>query len=223
MLSTTGTTKWAYQTVAVQPGAYYTADSWAMNAAADTLLLRLSWYATDDGDGAAIESSDSLADLTGAAPGFRLLSTGAVQAPEGAHSARVRLLLQPATGDPTRAFFDDVHFDRVSGPGLSGPLGGPASSQASGGATTVGSTPAGGSAVLGSQSTPVGLVHVTSAPRTVPTTASGDGSSIPWLTLMIAVPALGIGAFAAEETIRARRSRPSEVSPGDSISRAKRH
>ncbi|MEO8458496.1 MAG: hypothetical protein ABI559_11885, partial [Chloroflexota bacterium] len=111
LLSDTVTTKWAYQTVVVEPAAWYDAEVWAMNqSAADTLFLRVSWYASPDGDGPAIDSADSTADLTGAAPGFRQLSTGAIQAPAGAHSARVRLLLQPGATTETAAFFDDVAF-----------------------------------------------------------------------------------------------------------------
>jgi hypothetical protein len=216
LLSTTEATKWAYQSVTVQPGAYYDAESWAMNASGgDTLLLRVSWYASDDGDGASIDSSDSTASVTGPAPGFRLLSTGAIRAPEAAHSARVRLLLQPAGGDPTHAFFDDVHFDRVTAPSAAN-HGGAVSSQTSGG-TTANENGAASTdpAVLGLQSTPGGPAHVTSVPGAIVTTPPSGGGSFPWLTLMIAVPALGIGAFAAEETVRYRRRRRTPVSPED--------
>ena len=204
--SDTTSTKWAYQAVAVEPGAYYSADAWGMNAsAADVLLLRVSWYAINDGEGTAIDSVDSTASVSGAAPGFRLLSTGPVQAPGNARSARIRLLLQPATGDPTRAFFDDVRLTRVSAPAVSNPRGGSVTSQNSGGTAPAGASNAAPFATaLGAESTPAGIVHITTVPRAVQSATTEGGSSIPWPALMISLPVVGIAALAAQETIRRR-------------------
>jgi len=204
--SDTTSTKWAYQAVTVEPGAYYSAEAWGMNAsAADVLLLRVSWYASNDGEGAALDSVDSVASVTGAATGFRLLSTGSVQASGNARSARIRLLLQPATSDATRAFFDDVHLTRVSAPAASNPRGGSVSSQNSGGTIPAGAsnaTPV--STPLGAQSTPGGIVHVTTVPRAAESAVKDGGSPIPWPALMISLPVVGIVALAAQETIRRR-------------------
>ena len=73
--SQTSSTKWTYEAISVTPGAYYAAEAWAMNTASgDTLLLRVSWYASDDTSGSAIGSAFSRRDR---APEVgRALSTG---------------------------------------------------------------------------------------------------------------------------------------------------
>jgi outer membrane biosynthesis protein TonB len=209
--SSTESTKWAYETVAVTPGAFYQAEAWAMNGAPnDSLVLRVSWYGSADGTGSALDDVDSRASITGAASGFRLLSTGAVQAPSAAHSARVRLLLQPSSAATTHAFFDDVRFGPVAAPN-----GGSTVSQVSGG-TSSGSSSAVGPVqptVLGANATPASLVHRTNAPRLAATSKSDDGSSFPWLPLLIAVPAAGIAAVVGGEALRHRRRQT--ISPSD--------
>jgi hypothetical protein len=203
--SSTASTKWTYQTVSVDPGDYYAAQAWALNTSpADSLVIRLSWYASEDASDAAIESIDSTASVTGNAPGFRPLSTGPVQAPAGAHSARIRLLLQPASADSTSAFFDDVRFghsDPVTG-AIVDPPSRPAASSAVD-AVAPGATPA-PAVALGVQGTPAIPVHVTPEPQSVAVTSGGD-ASFPWLVLLIAIPGVGLAAIAAEETIRHRR------------------
>ena len=203
--SDTSSTKWAYEAVGVVPGAYYSASAWAMAAAGDTVLLRVSWYSSNDASGAAIDSADSLSSVVGGAGEFRSLSTGPVQAPAGAHSARVRLLLQPASAAPTRAFFDDVSLQTdappVANPAAQATTHAALGSQPS--ARVAGPTPE----VLGAISTPVGVANVRpeGQDQSQPATLSGGGSSVPWLALAFLIPGLALGGLATEEVIRARR------------------
>ena len=103
--SSTSSTKWAYQTVRVQPGAWYKAATWA-RASQSEAFLRLSWYAAGDGSGRSIESSDST--LLVAGDEFGQLVTDAVQAPAEARTVKVRLMLRPSSADQGMATFDDV-------------------------------------------------------------------------------------------------------------------
>jgi hypothetical protein len=215
--SATSSTKWAYEAISVTPGAYYVAEAWAMNTAgADTLLLRVSWYASDDASGSAIDSADSLSTVSGDAGGFRQLSTGPVEAPANARSARVRLLLEPGSVAPTRAFFDDVSFGETAGPDSADPNGvvhTASTSRSSAAQPTGGAAPSvtpgpPSPTALGARATPAVLANVRPAKQELAQPGqSGGGSSTPWLALLIAVPAVGIAGFVAEEAIRLRRRR----------------
>ncbi|HKS91700.1 MAG TPA: lamin tail domain-containing protein, partial [Tepidiformaceae bacterium] len=101
--STTSSTKWLNQVVAVDAGAWYrlTAVARAENA---TAFVRISWYASADGSGSQLDSVDG-SETT--ASDWTALDTGSVQAPDDAESARVKLMLRPASGSG-RALFDDV-------------------------------------------------------------------------------------------------------------------
>jgi hypothetical protein len=112
LTSDTTATKWAYQTVSAQPGAYYEASVQAFaGPGAESAFLRLSWYASADGTGQAIASIDSLdAAVQATAGAFRRLTTGPVQAPADANSVKLRLMLRPASGEPAAAYFDDAQF-----------------------------------------------------------------------------------------------------------------
>lgn len=104
--SETASTKWVYQTVAVQAGAYYEASVDAFTASgAEEVFLRLSWYASGDGSGTAIDSADSTV-VSGDDGHFRRTTTGPVQAPSGAQTVKVRLMLRPSSEAPAAAFFD---------------------------------------------------------------------------------------------------------------------
>ena len=202
------------------PGAYYSADAWAMNTARDdTLLLRISWYGSDDASGSAIDSADSQATVTGDAGGFRLLSTGPLQAPANAHSARVRLLLEPASAAPTRAFFDDVSFGETAAPADSSDPNGSArptttsrhaGSQLSGGESSDPPAPE----VLAGEATPIRIANVRPAPRDLAQKGAAVAASLPWLALAILVPGVALGSFGAEEVVRARRQRKQPASEG---------
>jgi len=116
--SETSSTKWVYQTVTVQGGKAYILSGYALkdDPAVAAAYLRLSWYASPDGSGQAIDSADSTEHLTDDSPEFRLLTTGAVVAPAEAASAKARLMLDPAGEAPGSAYFDAVTFEETSLP-----------------------------------------------------------------------------------------------------------
>ena len=110
--SATESTKWMYQSVAVLAGESYAFGAWvnASDTAVARAFLRVSWYASEDAGGAAIGSADSTTGVTGGTPAFVALSTGAIAAPEGARSARLRVMLQPVSESPATIFVDDATF-----------------------------------------------------------------------------------------------------------------
>ena len=118
LTSETTATKWAYQTVQVNGGDFYQASAFARYTDADVkaVFVRVSWYASADGGGQALSLVDSETVLDTASPAFRALTTGPVAAPADARSARVRLMLRPASGAQARAYFDDVAFAQTSPP-----------------------------------------------------------------------------------------------------------
>jgi hypothetical protein len=105
-------TKWFYQVVPISPGGTYTFAGWAVKDDPNIyeIFLRISWYESVDGFGSEISHIDSTSSLTDDQPGYRFLSTAPVAAPEGAHSARVRAILVPATAQAATAYFDDMSF-----------------------------------------------------------------------------------------------------------------
>lgn len=210
--SATTSTKWVYQTVSVEPGAYYqTSVSGLKNdPASESLFLRLSWYASDDGAGSAITSVDSVEALEANAPAFRTLSTGPVQAPAGARSVRVKLMLRPVSASPAAGYFDDVRLTRVPPPAASqdtliaGRAAGPArrspAVQASAGAT-----PAARAAVF----TPVVPANVRARATPAPIPAAGEESGAGWLSyasVAVAVAAVGVAGFSHLRRRAERRS-----------------
>ncbi len=111
-LSTTASTKWLFQTVTVTGGGWYAAEGWAkVESGAAELFIRVSWYASSDGSGSSMNQVDSAVSGSGA---WAFLSTGSVQAPAGARSARVRLMLRPFGG--ASANWDDVLFTAAAEP-----------------------------------------------------------------------------------------------------------
>ena len=116
--SQTNSTKWVYQVVTVQGGSAYLLSGYALKAdpAVAGAYLRLSWYASPDGSGQAIDSADSTERLTDDSPQFRFLTTGAVVAPAEAASAKARLMLDPVGEAPGTAYFDAVIFEETALP-----------------------------------------------------------------------------------------------------------
>lgn len=109
LLSQTTSTKWLHQTVIVRGDAHYEASVDALAiAGSESVFLRLSWYASADGSGAAIDSVDSLEASSPTDASFVRLTTGVVAAPPEAGSAKVRLMLRPASGETATAYFDST-------------------------------------------------------------------------------------------------------------------
>jgi hypothetical protein len=113
--SRTTSTKWAFQTVSVEGGEAYILGGYALKNDANVqgAYLRLSWYASPDGSGKAIDSVDSTIRLTDDSPDFRFLTTGPVEAPSEAASAKVRLMLDPVSEVEGKVYFDDISFEET--------------------------------------------------------------------------------------------------------------
>ena len=118
-VSATSATKWIYQPVAVAPAEWYELDGYVYmdDPGVAGVLLRISWYASADASGRALATVDSTTRLEEPAGRYRYLATGSVQSPEGAHSAKARVLLRPASADSAVIYIDDVTF-RPAAPGL---------------------------------------------------------------------------------------------------------
>jgi hypothetical protein len=114
--SDTTSTKWLYQAVALDGGHWYVADGFARVQGSGEAFIRLSWYASGDGSGTAIDQADS--DIVSGA-NWTPIRTGAVQSPPGAHSARVRLMLRPGGAESVTASFDDIELLETSEPASS--------------------------------------------------------------------------------------------------------
>jgi hypothetical protein len=116
--SKTSSTKWAYQTVTVQGERAYVLSAYALkdDPGVAAAYLRLSWYASPDGSGQAIDSVDSTERLKDDSSEFRLLTTGPVVAPAEAASAKARLMLDPASEAPGTVHFDAVTFEETAFP-----------------------------------------------------------------------------------------------------------
>jgi hypothetical protein len=110
------TTQWFYQSVVVAGGANYTFDAWVRNEnpGVAAAYLRVSWYASGDAQGSLLSSADSTERLTEPAPGFRYLTTGPITAPPDAGSARLRIMLSPASAGHASIVVDDVSFGFAS-------------------------------------------------------------------------------------------------------------
>jgi hypothetical protein len=134
LVSRTTSTKWIYQTVSVEGGAFYRLRAAALknDPGARETLLRVSWYESADGSGSQIGTADSPA-LVEDWPRFVTLDTGPVQAPPEARSAKVRLLLRPASAASAVVYFDAVRFGRTDAPTATTPAGGGQAERPAGG------------------------------------------------------------------------------------------
>jgi hypothetical protein len=98
-----GGTWWIHQAAQVSGGQWYRAEAWGrVQSGSGEAFIRVNWYASIDGSGANIGQVDS-GIVTGS--GWAYMTTGAIQAPPGANSARVRLMLR-AEGNAAAAFDD---------------------------------------------------------------------------------------------------------------------
>ena len=139
--SASGSTKWAYQTVAVTPTAWYRLDAYVYlnDPRAEAALLRISWYTSADGSGRAVATVDSTSQLDEPQGRYRYLTTGPVQAPPGVRSAKVRVLLRPRSAASAVIYIDDVSF-RPAAPGAVTSLGGSAGGSGGGGGGSSGAS-----------------------------------------------------------------------------------
>jgi len=103
--SSTTSTKWAFQTVRVLAGTWIEASAWAKPSGGEA-FVRLSWYASEDGSGQAMDSDDSAVVTTSSS--FQEMTTGSVQVPAEARTAKVRLMLRPYSEAAATALFDDA-------------------------------------------------------------------------------------------------------------------
>lgn len=211
LTSLTTSTKWLYQTVTVRGGAHYEASVDALaGPGSESVFLRLSWYASTDGSGPAIDSVDSLDTATPTAARFSRLTTGVVQAPPGAGTVKVRLMLRPASEVAATAYFDSVALLETSAAGGEAVRGSTSGSLSPSGRGFRSEPLAGvGTEARPAGGTPVRLANVKPAQRDGESPlAAGGGSGDDWaiaLALGIAASAIGI-AGGYEFWQRRRRS-----------------
>lgn len=117
VLTATGTTTaWVEQRLAgVLPGGWYEASVvLAPFDGVDAAWLRIAWYASDDASGEQIGLADSPVVVSpppnAIAQAFQVVGTGPVRAPDGALSARVRILLRPTDAAGASVAIDAVRF-----------------------------------------------------------------------------------------------------------------
>jgi len=210
LTSRTDSTKWAHQTVAVTSGRYYEAAVQVMPASGvEAAFLRLSWYASGDGSGTAIENADSLMVPEGST--FQLLSTGAVQAPADAQSVKVKLMVRPLTDAVATAYFDAATFMQTAAPAES-----PGTVSTAGRSVSITAEPRVGAAVgpadevaeaaLAGEVTPVILANVKPEGIAEKEPSGTSGSSRPVWAIVLAITA-AVGALAAAGGYEVRRRR----------------
>jgi len=109
-ISDSESTKWVYQPVHMQPDRAYVFEGYVLldNPGVKEAFLRVSWYTSDDASGSAVAAVDSTERLTGSDPSFRYLTTGAMLAPLGTRSARVRVMLVPLSSARATIYLDDM-------------------------------------------------------------------------------------------------------------------
>lgn len=121
-----GGTRWVHQAAPVTAGQWYAASAVARVSGGGEAFIRLSWYASADGSGAALDQVDGTLTSGGGWTGLQTVGL----APAGARSVRVRLMLR-AGGDAT-AYFDDASLGITSAPAAT-PTRAPATSGRGGG------------------------------------------------------------------------------------------
>ncbi len=110
-VSSTASTKWLYQAVPIDPLEAYEFSGYVMSdAGVGAAYLRVSWYASSDGSGSALESDDSTARVGGSNGSFVYLTTGGILPPAAARSARLRVMLEPSGSGTATLYLDDFSF-----------------------------------------------------------------------------------------------------------------
>ncbi len=212
LLSRTESTKWLYQAVSVEGGAYYQLRAMALknDPAAREVLLRVSWYASADGSGSQLSTVDSSA-LAEDSPEFVALDTGPVRAPPEARSAKVRLLLRPTSAAPTAVYFDDVRFEgTAAAEGSSEGVQQIRSATEDGGGTATGNVLPADAEVLNLSAGPADLVNVREELKQPATLADSGGRPLWPLLLALGVPAAGLTVMAGSAWRRARLAERNE-------------
>jgi hypothetical protein len=211
LTSATDSTKWAFQTVLVDPSLHYQFEGYVgSDAGVLRAYLRISWYASGDGSGTALDTSDSTTTISGSSA-FVYLSTGAVQPPAGAHSARPRVVMTPLGAGTAAIVFDDLAFGPVEPPAEPEPAS-PAESQTEAvAAAPDAASPAGSTAIIASgQSVPDSGARATpDQARAAPTAqladvlpagplalSPGGDDGVPLIWLGSAVALVGLSALA---------------------------
>jgi len=111
LTSSTGSTKWVYQEVAIDPAHAYEFSGYLRpSAGVKSSYLRISWYESVDGSGRALSTDDSVIKLAGSSETFIYVSTGGIAPPAAAHSARLRVMLTPEGAGGTSLYMDDLAF-----------------------------------------------------------------------------------------------------------------
>ena len=202
-VSRTASTKWAYQVVTAEAGrAYEFAGFSAAGTGAPQAFLRVSWYTSADGTGSLIASEDSPSTSSATAT-FQHLSTGAIEAPADAHSAKLRLMLRPASAATAVVYFDSLSFgDTAAVPGDSRPATSPAPNADRG----LGSPPPmilGGVAAVAAVPQ---IANVTPVPAHATTKAGESDKTLLFFLGSIAVPLVGLAVIGAIELSRRRET-----------------
>ncbi len=113
------TSSYGFQTTVVntEPGMFYTFSAFGKTTNTNTsgFLIRVAWYGSSDGSGSQLTTpTDSSASTNS---DWTPLSTGVIQAPSTANSAKIRLILTTKTaGQVANAYFDDVVFEEAIAP-----------------------------------------------------------------------------------------------------------
>ena len=109
-------TAWLHQSFAVEAARWYEASGRLRTVSNASLArIRVAWYASGDASGAQLATTDS-DELLGVSDAFDSVSTGAIRAPEDAHSAQLRIMLRPAGPAAATLQADDVSFARIAPP-----------------------------------------------------------------------------------------------------------
>jgi hypothetical protein len=211
LVSRTASTKWIYQPVKVEGGGFYRLRAAALknHPGVREALLRVSWYESADGSGRQIGTADSPAAAEDS-PGFAPLDTGPVQAPLEARSAKVRLLIRPASAAPAVVYFDAVRFGKTEAPAVTSAGGSGEAERPAGGRdlpTAQGNSaqaPQAGAAAPSFWSGPTTLANVRQKPEQVATPDAGSGRPLWPLLLALGVPAAALGTIAGHAGWRAR-------------------
>ena len=142
-----GSTKWLYQVIPITSGGWYEATGFGrIEAGAGEASIRVSWYRDSLGEGEAIATVESRVT---ASEDWAMLTVAPSEAPEGAGSVRLRLMLR-ATNAATAAFDDVVFREAVQFQPDAEPPAPPAAA----------ATPKPSSASTGAQPAPVGAARL---------------------------------------------------------------